>query len=164
MDAGFLRIKIDIKAEYEEYKKRYDYKRKETKREEIRKMFEGFKDFFRNDGHFKFKENEHTLTAEYKDHAIVLDFDLYKTIDSPDFDISMTLKTWERDCFELNAKVAWDSELTLMPVISDPQEQMVHDTRFFKDFLDGRANCRYTYCITGRDEVFETMKEMMQAL
>lgn len=164
MDVGFLKIKIDIKTEYEEYRKRYDYKRKEIKREEIKKMFEGFREFFRNDGHFKFRENEHTITAEYKDHSIVLDFDLYKTIDSPDFDICMTVKTWEKDCFDVNAKIVWDSDLSLMPPTMDPQEQMVHDTRFFKDFLEGRSNCHYIYCITGRDETYTSMQEMLHAL
>ena len=46
MDVGYLKIKIDIKTEHDELKKRYEYKKKELKKEEIKKVFDGFKDFF----------------------------------------------------------------------------------------------------------------------
>jgi hypothetical protein len=164
MDLGYLKIKIDIKSEYDEFKKKYDYKRKETKKEEVKKIFEGFKDFFKSDGHFKFKENEHSLTAEYKDHGITLDVDIYKTIDSPDFDIEGTIKTFDRQCHEFVAEAVCNKDVTLQPAHIDEQERMIHDTRFFKDFLDGEVFYTYKFKIKGRDEVYSSMGEMMLAL
>ena len=64
MDLGYLKIKIDIKTEYDEYKKKYEYKKKELKKAEIKKLFDDFKEFFKTDGSFKFKENEHSIAAE----------------------------------------------------------------------------------------------------
>ena len=96
MDVGYLKIKIDIKTEHDEFKKRYEYKKKELKKEEIKKVFDGFKDFFKNDGNFKFKENEHSVTAEYKDHGIKLEMDIYKNIDAPDFNLDGSITTYEK--------------------------------------------------------------------
>ena len=38
MDLGYLKLKIDIKSEYEEYRKKYNFKKKETKKEEVKNM------------------------------------------------------------------------------------------------------------------------------
>lgn len=164
MDVGYIKIKIDIKTEYDEYRKKFEYRRKERKREEIKKIFEGFREFFRQDSNFKFKENEHSLSAEYKDHAVTLDYDLYNTLDSPSFDIAATLKTWEKDCFEIVATAHWDQELPLMPPTEDKEEQMAHDTRFFKDFLDGKLTFTYLYSITGRDGKHTSVQEVLRAV
>lgn len=164
MDVGFLKIKIDIKTEYDEYCKKYEYKRKELKRAEIKNLFEGFKDFFKADGHFKLKDNEHSVTAEYKDHGITLDIDIYKATDAAGFDIEGTIKTFEKDCHEFIAEGVSSKELTLPAPDADTHDRMVHDTRYFKDFLEGDLSYTYQYRIKGRDEVYISFGELLLAL
>jgi len=165
MDLGYLKIKIDIKAEYEDFKKKYHYKRKELKKEEIKKVFDGFKDFFKSDGHFKFKENDHTITAEYKDYGITLDVDIYKNTDSPDFTVLGSIKTYEGELFDFTAEGISNKEVPLQPAFADEQERMIHDTRYFKDFLlNGDVTYSFQYAIKGREEVYMSMQEMMLAL
>ena len=164
MDVGYLKIKIDIKTEYDELKKRYEYKKKELKKEEIKKVFDGFKEFFKIDGNFKFKENEHSITAEYKDHGIKLEMDIYKNIDAADFNLDGTITTYEKECYGFLVEGWCNKELTLQPSDIDEQERMVHDTRFYKDFLDEEVTYSFAYKINGRDEEFQSMQELMLAL
>ena len=164
MDIGYLKIKIDIKTENEEYKKRYEYKKKELKKEELKKVFDGFKDFFREDGHFKFRENEHSVAAEYKDNAIKLEMDIYKNIDNPDFNLEGTITTFEKDTFEFLVEGVCNKEIPLQPAHVDEQERMVHDTRYFKDFLDDETTYTFIYKIRGREEAYRSMQELMFAL
>lgn len=165
MDLGYLKIKIDIKSEYDEYKKKYEFRKKETKKEEIKKIFEGFRDFFKNDGNFKFRENEHSITAEYKDHGITLDIDVYKIIDSPDFTIEGVIKTYEKECFGIVAEAVCNKEAALLqPAHADEQERMIHDTRFFRDFINGEVYYTFRYFIKGREEAFASIGELMLAL
>lgn len=164
MDLGYLKIKIDIKSEYDEFRKRYGFKRKETKKEEIKKIFDAFKEFFKADGHFKFKENEHSITAEYKDHGITLDIDFYRVIDSEDFNIEGTIKTFDKQCFEFIAEAVCNKDITLQPADVNDQERMIHDTRFYKDFIEGDAYYTFRYKINGREEVFTSMTELLLAL
>ena len=164
MDVGYLKIKIDMKTEHDELKKRYEYKKKELKKEEIKKVFDGFKDFFKNDGNFKFKENEHSVTAEYKDHGIKLEMDIYKNIDAPDFNLDGSITTYEKECHEFIVEGRCNKELALQPSDVDGQERMVHDTRFYKDFLDDEVTYSFAYKIKGRDEEYQSMQELMQAL
>lgn len=161
MDIGYLKVKIDIKAEYDQYRKKYEYKRRELKKEEIKSIFDGFKDFFRSDGNFKFKENEHSITAEYKEHGINLDIDIYKNIDTPDFLIEGTITTFDKEAFTIFAEGMCSREMTLQPADVDEQERMIHDTRFFKDFLDGEVSYTFRYKIKGRDEVYDTVQALM---
>lgn len=164
MDLGYLKIRIDIKAEHDELKKRYEYKKKELKKEEIKNIFDGFKEFFRNDGHFKFKENEHSIAAEYRDHSIKLDLDIYKNIDSPDFNITGIIKTYEKDTFEFTAEGVCNKEMTLLPPDIDPHEKLVLDSKFYQDFLDDEIGYTFIYKITGREEVYESMQALMIGL
>jgi len=164
MDLGYLKIKIDIQAEHDEYKKKYEYKRKELKREEIKKIFDGFKEFFKADGHFKFKENEHSITAEYKEHGIKLDMDIYNNVDSPDFTLSGTITTYEKEVYEFIAEGVCNKDLTLLPPDVHGQERMIHDTRYYKDFLDGDIEYNFRYRITGREGDYLNMLEVMQAI
>jgi hypothetical protein len=164
MDIGYLKIKIDIKTEHDEFKKKYDYKRKELKKEEVKKIFEGFKDFFRSDGSFKFKENEHSVTAEYKDHGIKLDLDTYKNVDSPDFNLFGTITTYEKEVIEFMVEGVCNNDLTLQPAFVDEEEKMVHDTRYYKDFLDGEITYTFVYKITGREASYINMNDMLLAL
>ena len=164
MDLGYLKIKIDIKAEHDEYKKKYEYKRKELKREEIKKIFEGFKEFFKADGHFKFKENEHSIAAEYKDHTIKLDMDIYNNIDSPDFNLSGTIKNYDKETFEFFVEGVCNTEFTLPPSDISEHERMIHDTRYYKDFLEGEILYSFVYRITGREKNYLNMNDLLIAL
>jgi hypothetical protein len=164
MDLGYLKIKIDIKSEHDEFKKKYDYKRKELKREEIKKVFDSFKDFFKADGHFKFKENEHSITAEYKEHEIKLDMDIYKNIDSEDFDLHGVIKTFEKQTHDFTVQGACTTDLTLLPPEIDSQERMIYDTRFYKEFINGEVEYVFQYRINGRDKTYLSMNELLQAL
>lgn len=164
MDPGYLKIKIDIKSEHDHYKKKYDYKRKELKREETKKIFDSFKDFFKADGHFKFKENEHSVTAEYKDHGVVLDMDIYNNIDSADFRMSGTIETFEKETFEFTAEGVQNIDKTLPPPDISDDERLVYDTKFYKDFLDDTIMYSFQYHVTGRDSVYLSMIELLTAL
>ena len=164
MDLGHLKIKIDIKSEHDELKKRYEYKKKELKKEEIKKIFDGFKDFFKSDGSFKFKENEHSITAEYKEHGIKLDMDIYKNVDAADFNLDGVITTYEKECHEFIVEGRCNKELTLQPPDADEQERMVYDIRFYKDFLDGEMSYSFIYKIKGREEEYKSMQELMLAL
>lgn len=164
MDIGYLKVRIDISSEHDSYKKKYDYRRKELKKEEIKKIFEGFKDFFRTDGNFKFRDNEHSVTAEYKDHAIKLDIDVYKNIDSPDFYIEGTIKTFDKDSYVFFAEGICNKDMSLQPANSDEHERMILDTRFYKDFLEGEISYTFRYKIMGRDGEYNSMQELMFAL
>ncbi len=164
MDLGYLKIKIDIKAEHDEYKKKYTYKKKELKKEEVKNIFEGFKDFFKNDGSFKFKENEHSVVAEYKDHGVKLEIDLYKNIESDDFDLNGSIETFDRQVYGILVQGVSNHDLSLQPAFADEDERMVHDTRYYKDFLDGTVTYTFEYSITGREEIYRSMLELMQAL
>lgn len=162
MDAGYLKIKIDIKAEYEDYKKKYDYKRRELKKEEIKKVYEEFKDFFREDGHFKFKENEHSVTAEYRDYGITLDMDIYKNTDNTDFNLQGTIKTFEKECFEVIVEAVPNKEIPLPPPNISEHDRMVHATRYFQDFLEGEITYTYKYGLKGSEKKFDSMQELMR--
>jgi len=164
MDLGYLKIKIDIKAEHDEYKKKYEYKRKELKREEIKKIFDGFKEFFKADGHFKFKENEHSIAAEYKEHAIKLDMDIYNNVDSIDFNLSGIIKTFEKDTFDFFVEGVSNTELTLPPPDISDHERMIHDTRYYKDFLEGDLVYTFEYRINGREGKYINMNGLLTAL
>lgn len=164
MDLGYLKIKIDIKTEYDEYKKKYEYKKKELKKAEIKKLFDDFKEFFKTDGSFKFKENEHSIAAEYKDHYVKLEMDIYKNVDSEDFNMTGTIKTFEKEVFEFTVEGECNKDLALQPAFVDEEEHMVHDTRFFKDFLDGDISYTFKYKIKGREGVFQNMQELMLEL
>jgi len=164
MDIGYLKIKIDIKSEHDDFKKKYDFKRKELKREEIKKVFEGFKDFFKADGNFKFKENEHSITAEYKEHEVKLDMDIYKNIDSEDFNLAGIIKTFEKDVFEFNVEGVCNKDFTLLPPEVDTQERMIYDTRFYKDFLEGAITYTFQYHIKGREQTYLSMNDLLLGL
>lgn len=164
MDLGYLKIKIDIKAEHDRLKTKYDYKRKELKREEIKKIFGSFKDFFKADGNFKFKENEHSITAEYKGHAVKLDIDIYANIDSPDFTIKGIIKTFEKDVYEFVAIGDCNKEMALPQPDVDNHGRMVHDTSHYKDFLEGTTDYTFHYKITGREDTYLSMQELITAL
>lgn len=164
MDLGYLKIRIDIKSEYDEYRKKYDYKKRETKKEEIKNMYEGFKEFFKNDGHFKFRENDHSLTAEYKEHGVTLDIDQYKNTDNPDFLIEGIITSYDRQVYEILAKGISNKDLVLQPAGNDVQEQMISDTQYFKDFIEGKINYTFVYNIKGREQNFASMQELMHAL
>jgi len=164
MDLGYLKIKIDIKSEHDEYKKKYEYKRKEMKREEIKKIFDGFKEFFKADGHFKFKENEHSIAAEYKGHAIKLEMDIYSNVDSKDFNLAGTIKTYEKDTYEFLVEGISNAELTLPPPDISQHERMVHDSRYYKDFLEDTISYNFVYRISGRDGHYTTINALLLAL
>lgn len=162
MDVGYLKIKIDIRAEYEEYKKKYEYKRRELKKEEIKKVYEEFKDFFREDGHFKFKENEHSVTAEYRDYGITLDMDIYKNTDSSDFNLNGTIHTFENQVFDLIVEAVSDKEIPLQPAGVSEHDRMVHATRYFQDFLNGDITYTYKYGIKGQEKKYSSMQELLR--
>jgi len=164
MDLGYLKIKIDIKTEHDEYKKKYEFKRKEMKREEIKKIFESFKQFFKADGHFKFKENEHSIAAEYKGHAIKLEMDIYNNVDSNDFNLSGTIKTYEKDVYEFLVEGVCNKELTLPQPDVTVHQKMVQDSHYYKDFLDGDLTYTFEYRIKGREEKFSAMNVLLLAL
>lgn len=164
MDLGYLKVKIDIKDEHDEYKKKYGYKKKELKKEEIKNVFDGFKEFFKNDGNFKFKENEHSVVAEYKDHGIKLDMDIYKNIESEDFNLNGTIQTYENEVFEIIVQGVCNQDFTLQPAFADENERMVHETRYYKDFLDGEITYTFEYKIAGREESYINMLQLMLAL
>lgn len=164
MDVGYLKIKIDIKAEYEEYKKRYGYKRKELKKDEIKKIYEEFKDFFKEGGHFKFKENEHSITAEYRDYGITLDMDIYKNTDSTDFNLNGTISTFEKEEFDLIAEAIPSREIPLPPAGISEHDRMVHATRYFQDFLNGDITYTYMYSIKGSEKMYGSMHELLRSL
>jgi len=164
MDIRYLKIKIDIKTEYDEYKKKYNYTKKEIKKEEVKKVFEGFKEFFKNDGGFKFKENEHSVAAEYKDHAIKLDMDIYKNIESDDYNLHGTIETYDREIFDISVIGICNSDHSLQPAHASEEERMVHDTRYYKDFLEDKISYTFQYKIEGREELYTTMQQLMLAL
>lgn len=164
MDIGYLKVKIDIKTEYDEYKKKYNYTKKEIKKEEVKKVFEGFKEFFKNDRGFKFKENEHSVAAEYKDHAIKLDMDIYKNIESDDYNLHGTIETYDREIFDISVIGICNSDHTLQPAFASEEERMVHDTRYYKDFLEDKISYTFQYKIEGREELYTTMQQLMLAL
>lgn len=164
MDPGYLKIKIDIKSEHDHYLKKYDYKRKELKRDEIKKIFDSFKDFFKADGHFKFKENEHSVTAEYKEHTVVLDMDIYNNIDNADFKLTGTVTTFEGANFEFTAEGIQSTDMALPPTDIDEQERMVYDTKFYKEFLDDEVTYTFQYQVTGHEAIYLSMNELLTAL
>lgn len=163
MDLAYLKIKIDIKAEYEENKKKYIYKRKESKRDEAKKMFDGFKQFFKLDGQFKFKETDHSITAEYKEYGITLDMDIYKNIDNPDFVLEGIIKTYDKETYDFIAEGIPDKNVFEEPYITD-EERMINDTRYFKEYLSGELTYSYRYSVKGRAESYGSMQELMLAI
>lgn len=164
MDLGYLKIKIDIKSEHNDSKKKYNFKKKEVKKEEVKKVFEGFKEFFKSDGHFKFKENEHSIVAEYKDHGVKLDMDIYKNIESDDFNLNGTIETYEEDVFEFIVEGVCNKDYKLQPAFIDDEEKMVHETRYYSDFVNDEITYTFQYKIVGRDDVYMSMNELMLAL
>mgnify|MGYP006181697621 CR=1 FL=1 len=164
MDLVKLKNKIDIKAEYESYLHRYIFKLKELKREEIKNIFKGFKNFFKNEGGFKFKENEHSIKAEYKNHYIVLDIDIYKNIESKDFFLEGSIKTFEKSEFGFFADGVCEKELIFHSADENSYEGMVADIAFFKEFLEGKINYSFKYKISGRPEVYDDIEGLMNGL
>lgn len=160
MDIEYLKIRIDIKTEHDEYKKKFEYRKKEIKKEEVKKIFEDFKDFFKEDGNFKFRENEHSVTAEYKDHGITLDIDVYKTLDNKDFNIEGFIKTFENEIFEFEAEAICNKEPIASQHVSG-QEKLLHDTGFYKGFDKGEIFYTFKYRLKGREQKFDTIQELM---
>lgn len=163
MDLGYLKLRIDTKVEYEEFKKKYEYKRKELKQAEVKQIFKDFKAFFKEDGNFKFKENDHSITAFYKDYGVTLDMDIYKNVASEDFILQGCIKTYEKETFEFIADGACNKEI-LQPAHIDKQEKMIHEIRYFKDFLNGEIFYTFSYKIAGREEAYNSMLELLAAL
>lgn len=164
MDLGYLKIRIDIKTEYDEFKKKYNYKKKEIKKEEVKRLFDDFKEFFKRDGSFKFKENEHSVVAEYKEHGIKLDMDIYKNVESEDYNMIGTIDTFENEVIEFSVQGVCNQDHTLQPAFANEDERMVHTTRYFKDFLDGEISYTFIYKLKGREEEYNNMQELMLAL
>ncbi len=164
MDIGYLKIKIDIKTEHDEYKKRYDYKRKELKRNEIKHVFDSFKEFFKADGSFRFKENEHSIVAEYKGHEIKLDMDIYKNIDSEEFNLNGTIKTFEKEVFEFVVEGICSKDPSLLPPDIDTHDRMVYDTNFYKDFIEGDLDYTFQYWVVGHEKPYVSMRELLLAI
>ena len=90
--------------------------------------------------------------------------DIYKNVDSEDFNMTGTIKTFEKEVFEFTVEGECNKDLALQPAFVDEQEHLVHDTRFFKDFLDGDISYTFKYKIKGREGVFQNMQELMLEL
>lgn len=163
MDLGYLKIKIDIKAEYEEYRKKYEFRRKEMKREEIKRVFDGFKDYFKKDGHFKFKETDHSIVAEYKSYGITLDMDVYKNADSPGFGLEGIIKTFDKEVFDFYVDAVPSSPVHEQPFI-DEQDKLLNQTRYYKEFLNNDIIYSFRYRINGRGETYATIQELLLGL
>lgn len=164
MDAGFLKIKIDILAEHEELSKQYKYKRKEIKRAEIKKIFDSFKEFFKTEGHFKFKENEHSVTAEYKGRAIKLEMDIYNNADSEDFLLNGSIETFEGETHAFTAEGSYNGVEALPPAHVNHDEQLAYEAKYYRDFFEDDPDHHFEYKIAGRDAVYLSMTELLHAL
>ncbi|MBD3843274.1 MAG: hypothetical protein IE909_15620 [Campylobacterales bacterium] len=164
MDIGYLKMKIDIKTEHDDYKKKFEYKRKELKKQEIKAIFEGFKDYFREDGNFKFKENEHSVTAEYKDHGVTLDMDTYTNIDKPHFNMEGFIRTYENMTHDFEVEAVCNRELIGQVSGASGQETLLFNTAFYKDFLEGNVKFDFIYRITGKPEEYRSIQELLFAL
>ena len=164
MNLQNLKDKIDNRHEHDEFKKKFEFKKKELKRKEAKKIFSGFKSFFKKDGHFKFKENEHSIVAEYKEHGIKLDMDIYKHIDSADFNLEGTIKTFEKVIYNFIAEGICNKELSLLPPDISEEEKLQHDTQYYKDFTEDTIFYTFAYKIIGRNDVYISMEELMQEL
>jgi len=164
MDAAFLKIKIDILSEHEELTKKYKYKRKELKRAEIKKIFDSFKDFFKTEGHFKFKENEHSVTAEYKGRTVKLEMDVYNNADSEDFIITGTIETFEGNTFEFIAEGSYEGEKLLAPAHINHDEQLAYEAKYYRDFFDDDPAHKFIYKVKGHDATYLSMTELLHAI
>ena len=102
--------------------------------------------------------------AEYKDHGIKLEMDIYKNIDAAGFNLEGTITTYEKECYGFMVEGRCNKELTLQPPEVDEQERMVHDTRFYKDFLDDEISYSFIFKINGREDEYQSMQELMLAL
>lgn len=164
MDLVKLKNKIDVKSEYESYLHRYIYKLKEIKREEAKNIFKGFKEFFKSEGGFKFKENEHSVKAEYKSHCVVLDMDIYKNIESRDFYLEGSIKTFEKKEYDFFAHGKCNKELILHPAGQYSYETMEADIEFFKEFLNGNITYTFYYKIKDSEEAYDSMDSLLHNL
>lgn len=164
MDIGQLKRNIDIRSEFESYRKQYEFKKREIKRAEIKKIFKGFKNFFKKESGFKFKENEQRLTAEYKDYCVTLDVDTYKNIDSKDFYIEGLIKTYQKESYEFYAEATSNKPVAIIDAQEYSEERMVYDTSFFKQFLDDTVVFNFRYHIKGRSDVYNDMESLMDGL
>ena len=90
--------------------------------------------------------------------------DVYTNIDSPDFNLSGIIITYEKDTYEFIVEGVCNKELTLPPPDIDSQERMIHDTRHYKDFLDGDLDYKFEYRINGREGTYVNMNALMLAL
>lgn len=164
MDLTKLKNKIDIKSEYDSYLHKYIYKLKEIKKEEAKNIFKEFKDFFKNEGGFKFKENEHSIKAEYKNHCVVLDMDIYKNIESKDFYLEADIKTFEKKEYSFFAYGRCDKELIFHPAGEYSYETMEVDIKFFKEFLNGDITYTFYYKVKDRDDIYDSMENLLRGL
>ena len=164
MDAAFLKIKIDILTEHEELKKQYKYKRKEIKRAEIKKIFDSFKDFFKTEGHFKFKENEHSVTAEYKGRSVKLEMDVYNNVDSEDFLLNATIETFEGENFEFTAEGSYEGQVILPPAHVNHDEQLAYEAKYYRDFFEDDPAHTFLYKVKGHDATYLSMTELLHAI
>ena len=164
MDVDRLIHRIDIKAEHDEFRKKYEYKKKEFKRKEIKKIFSDFKAYFKESGEFKFKDNEHSITAIYRDHTIKLDMDIYKNLDNDAFELHGYIKMFDKSTYNFTARAVYKAELPMHTDFDDAQKKMEEDTLFYKDFIQDDFKCSFTYTIEGREEEFKNMQELLVAL
>lgn len=164
MDAGLLKIKIDIITEHTELKKKYSYKQKEIKRQEVKHIFDGFKDFFKTEGHFKFKENEHSVTAEYKDYTIKLEMDVYNNIDSDDFAMHGRIETFEEKIYEFTAEGVYETEKALPPVTLSEEELMVYESKYYTAFFEEDPDATFKYRLNGDEKEYMSIIELLQAI
>lgn len=164
MDIDYLKIKIDIKTEHDEFKKKFDYRKKELKKEEIKKIFDGFKEFFSHDGSFKFKENEHSITAEYKDHGITLDIDVYKSIDNTEFCVEGFIRSFENETADFEVIAVCNKDVEFNPSMISGQEQLLQDLSFYKDFDKGEIYYTFKYRIKGKRDEYNNIQELLKAI
>jgi len=164
MDAAFLKIKIDIIAEHEELTKKYKYNRKEIKKAEIKKIFDSFKDFFKSDGNFKFKENDHSVTAEYKGRGVKLELDVYNNVDSEDFVLNGTIDTFEEKTFEFTAEGSYEGQAILPPAHINHDEQLAYEAKYYRDFFEDDPKHSFTYTVKGHDATYLSMTELLHAI
>ncbi|MFL9843295.1 hypothetical protein [Flavobacterium rhizosphaerae] len=164
MDLKSLINRIDVRAEHDDFEKKYEYKKKEIKKAEVKNIFETFKKFFKESKQFKFKENEHSITAMYRNHTIKLDMDIYKNLDNPSFELNGIIKMFDQKIYDFTAKGVYTAELPLPEQDTGEYERIVHDTTFFKDFISGSISYSFVYILAGSDIKYNDMKSLLMAL
>lgn len=164
MDLKKMKSEADLTAEFNKYKQASEAKKKEIRKNEIQKIRDGFKDYFKDNPEFKIIETNENITASYKNTSIILIEDVYANNQDPSMSVNMKIQTADNKTHELRTTVHSNKEIETSKTANSKEEIMKRDLLYHKAFVEGEIQYTFKYILKGSKITFETIKELLDSL